>query len=96
MDASLAIHPYMRGHSGEELSLGMGFPIIISTKHKLNTQSSTETELAGAYDFMPAICWTRYETFLGYLEKNDKASSSKLTKHIRIRYYFCHLVSEEK
>ena len=31
-----------------------------STKQKLNTRSSTETEIVGADDFMPAICWTRY------------------------------------
>jgi hypothetical protein len=95
----------MRGHSGGGLSLGRGFPIVSSTKQKLNTRSSTETEIVGADDFMPAICWTRY--FLeaqGYkvrdnilyqdnksailLEKNGKASSSKRTKHINIRYFF--------
>ena len=72
---------------------------------KLNTRSSTETEIVGADDFMPAICWTRY--FLeaqGYtvkdnvlfqdnksailLEENGKASSSKRTKHINVRYFF--------
>ncbi len=31
-----------------------------STKQKLNTRSSTESEIVGADDFMPAICWTRY------------------------------------
>ena len=31
-----------------------------STKQKLNTQSSTEMEIVGADDFMPAICWTWY------------------------------------
>jgi hypothetical protein len=105
VDASFAVHPNMRGHSGGGLSLGRGFPISSSTKQKLNTRSSTETEVVGADDFMPAICWTRY--FLeaqGYkvndnilyqdnksamlLEKNGKASSSKRTKHINIRYFF--------
>jgi hypothetical protein len=33
---------------------------VSSTKQKLNTRSSTETEIVGADDFMPAICWTRY------------------------------------
>jgi hypothetical protein len=60
VDASFAVHPNMRGHSGGGLSLGCGFPIASSTKQKLNTQSSTETEIVGAADFMPAICWTRY------------------------------------
>ena len=31
-----------------------------STKQKLNTRSSTESEVVGADDFMPPICWTRY------------------------------------
>ena len=105
VDASFAVHPNMRGHSGGGLSLGRGFPIVSSTKQKLNTRSSTETEVVGADDFMPAILWTRY--FMeaqGYtirdnilfqdnksamlLEKNGKASSSKRTKHINIRYFF--------
>jgi hypothetical protein len=55
VDASFAVHPNMRGHSGGGLSLGRGFPIVISTKQKLNTRSSTETEIVGADDFMPAI-----------------------------------------
>jgi hypothetical protein len=105
VDASFAVHPNMRGHSGGGLSLGRGFPTMGSYKHKLNTRSSTESEVVGADDFMPAICWTRY--FLeaqGYkiednilyqdnkssilLETNGKASSSKRTKHINIRYFF--------
>jgi hypothetical protein len=60
VDASFAVHPNLRGHSGGGLSMGRGFPIVGSTKQKLNTRSSTESELVGADDFMPAICWTRY------------------------------------
>jgi hypothetical protein len=33
---------------------------VSSTKQKLNTRSSTESEIVGADDFMPAICWTQY------------------------------------
>jgi hypothetical protein len=57
VDAAFAVHPNIRGHSGGGLSLGRGFPIVSSTKQKLNTQSSTESEIIGANDFMPAICW---------------------------------------
>jgi hypothetical protein len=104
IDASFAVHPIMRGHSGGGLSLGRGFPIVSSMKQKLNTRSSKETEIVGADDFTPAFCWTRY--FLeaqGYhvqdnvlfqdnksailLEQNGKASISKRTKHINIRYF---------
>jgi hypothetical protein len=95
----------MRGHLVGGLSLGRGFPIVSSTKQKLNTRSSKETEIVGADDFMPAICWTRYfmkaqvydvkDTVLFQdskssilLEKNGKASRSKRTKRINIRYFF--------
>jgi hypothetical protein len=60
VNASFAVHPNMRGHSGGGLSLGRGFPIVASTKQKINTRSSTECEIVGANNFMPAICWTRY------------------------------------
>jgi hypothetical protein len=103
VDASFAVHSNMRGHSVGGLSLGRGFPIVSSTKQKLNTGSSTETEIVGADDFMPAICWTRYfmkaqrygvkenvsfqdKKSSILLEKNGKASTSKRTKHINIRY----------
>jgi hypothetical protein len=43
VDALFAVHPNMQGHSGGGLSLGRGFPIVSSTKQKLNTRSSTET-----------------------------------------------------
>jgi hypothetical protein len=60
VDVSFIVHPNMRGHSIGGLSLGRGFPIVSSTNQKLNTRRSTETEIVGADDFMPTICWTRY------------------------------------
>ncbi len=59
VDASFAVHPNMRGHTGGGLTMGRGFPIITSTKQKLNTRSSTESELVGVDDMMPSILWTR-------------------------------------
>jgi hypothetical protein len=58
VDVSFAVHPNMRWHSGGGLYLGRGFPIISSTKQKLNIWRSAETEIVGADDFMPSICWT--------------------------------------
>jgi hypothetical protein len=58
VDAAFAVHPNMQGNSGGGLSLGRGFPIVSLTKQKLNTQSSTELDIVGADNFMPAICWT--------------------------------------
>jgi hypothetical protein len=74
-------------------------------KQKINTRSSTESELVGEDDTMPGVMWTRYfmeaqghdiekhillqdnlSTML--LEINVQQSSSKRTKHIRVRYFF--------
>jgi hypothetical protein len=44
VDASFAVHPNMRSHTGGGLTMGQGFPIVSSTKQKLNTQSSMESE----------------------------------------------------
>jgi hypothetical protein len=43
IDASFAVHRNMRGHTGGGLSVGRGFPIVSSTKQKLNARSSAET-----------------------------------------------------
>ncbi len=40
--------------------MGRGFLISVSTKQKLNTRSSTESELVGINDMMPIILWTCY------------------------------------
>ena len=59
VDGSFTVHPNMRGHTGGGLTMGTGFPISTSTKQKLNTRSSTESELVGVDDLMPSILWTR-------------------------------------
>ena len=45
VDASFAVHPNMCSHNGGVFTMGRGFPINSSTKQKLNTGSSTESEL---------------------------------------------------
>ena len=39
--------------------MGIGFLISHSMKQKLNTKSSTESEVVGVDDFMPVTIWTR-------------------------------------
>jgi hypothetical protein len=95
-DGSFAVHSNMRGHTGASLTMGRGFPISNWTMQKLNTRSSIESELVGVDNMMPSILWTR--NFLksqGYgvneniiYQANGKASSSKRTKRISIRYFF--------
>jgi hypothetical protein len=60
VDASYAVHPDMKSHTGGMMSLGKGAIYGASTKQKLNTKSSTEAELVGVNDIMPQILWTRY------------------------------------
>jgi hypothetical protein len=59
IDASFAVHPDMKSHTGITMSLGKGSPFSCSTSQKLNTKSSTEAELVGVDDGMPLIIWTR-------------------------------------
>jgi hypothetical protein len=59
----------MRGLTGGGLTMWRGFPITASTKQKLNTRSSTESELVGVVDIMAMaiIIWTCYFLLLqGY------------------------------
>jgi len=103
IDASFAVHPDMKSHTGGCLSLGKGSVYGTSTRQKLNTKSSTEAELVGVNDVLPQVLWTRY--FLeaqGYevrdnvqdnqstmlLANNGRGSSGKRTRHIEIRYFF--------
>ena len=60
VDGSYAVHPDCRSQTGGTGSLRKGSIISTSTKQKLNTRSSTETELVAADDLMPHVCWTNY------------------------------------
>ena len=87
IDASFAVHPNMRGHTGGNMTLGKGSIISKSSKQKLNNSSSTEAELVGTYDMMLEILWSRY--FLeaqGYTQKStliyqDNLSAMLLEKN---------------
>ena len=57
-DASFAVHPDMKSHTGGIMTLGKGAIQSISRKQKLNTKSSTEAELVGADDVLSDVLWT--------------------------------------
>ena len=50
IDASFAVHTDMKSHTGYCMSLGIGSPISGSSTQKVNTWSSTESELVGVDD----------------------------------------------
>ena len=60
VDGSNAVHPDMCSQTGGTMSLGKGAIISTSIKQKMNTKSSTETELITADDLMLHILWTNY------------------------------------
>jgi hypothetical protein len=49
----------MKGHTGGAMTMGTGFPLDKSTKHKLNTRSSTESEIVAVDNLIPQILWVR-------------------------------------
>jgi hypothetical protein len=60
VDASFAVHPDKKSHTGATMLLGRGSAYSRSTRQRLNTKSSTEAELVGVDDVMPQVLWTRY------------------------------------
>jgi hypothetical protein len=60
MGASSATHGDCRGHTGATMLLGWESVIEMSKKQKLNTNSSTESELVGVDDASPQMLWTVY------------------------------------
>jgi hypothetical protein len=60
VDASFAVHPDMKSHTGGAMSLGRGAVHGTSTHQKINTTSSTEAEVVGMHEVLPQILWTLY------------------------------------
>ena len=61
-DGVHAVHYNMRGHTGLMMVFGQGAVNEQSLKQKLNTRSSTETELVLFDDGMPQHLWVLYFT----------------------------------
>jgi hypothetical protein len=61
VDASFAVHPDFKSHTGATMKFGdrEGAPQSISRKQNLNTKSSTESKLDGADDVSVMILWTK-------------------------------------
>ena len=57
VDVLYAVHPDMRGHSRGLITTRKGVIHIKTNKQKLNTKSSTETELVADSDYIPWTVW---------------------------------------
>jgi hypothetical protein len=60
IDGSHNVHWDCKGHRGVLFTMGKGATSSYSRKVKLNTQSSTKTELVTADMYMPKMLWTLY------------------------------------
>ena len=103
VDASYLVHQDARSHTGVFLTLGRGPIMVKSTKQKLVTRSSTESELVALAESTPDIIWCRnFLSALGFpqpptpvMQDNKSTiilaergySSTGRTKHIDQRYY---------
>jgi hypothetical protein len=102
IDSSHGIHSDMRGHSGVCVTFGGGCILGKSTKHKINSKSSAESELIALSDHAGiAIHGQRFLKSLGIESKceiyQDNTSTKHMissvnvndkSKHIKIRYYW--------
>ena len=59
IDASFAVHPDMKSHTGAIFTLGKGSIISSSTKQKVNSRSTTEAELIAVDDKVSKIVWSK-------------------------------------
>jgi len=59
VDASFAVHPDFKSHTGATMTMGEGCMQTMSRKQKLNSRSSTEAELIGVDDAVTQMLWTR-------------------------------------
>jgi hypothetical protein len=59
IDASHQLHDDCKGHTGSLLTFGRGATTSSSTKHKIPSKSSCESEIIGLYDKIGDVLWTR-------------------------------------
>ena len=60
VDAAHAVHMDCKGQTGAGMTLGRGAVMLLSRKQKVNTCSSTETELVGVDDAIGSVLWSLY------------------------------------
>jgi hypothetical protein len=72
VDASFAVHPDFKSHTGAVMMLGKGAMQSIARKQKMNVRSSTEGELVAVDNAATMILWTKlFFEAQGYeVEKN--------------------------
>ncbi len=103
VDASFGIHPDGKGQTGAYVTLGEGPIFVASSKQRIVSRSSTESEIVAVSDVVSNLIWIK--DFLKHIGMNchlkvyqDNISTMRIlnkgkadgkhTKHINIRYNF--------
>ena len=84
VDVSYAVHPDMRSQTGGTMSLVKGAIISTSSKPKMTTKSSTETELIATDNLMSHILWK----IISWIGKDTMPKAKFSIKTIRVHYWF--------
>ena len=106
VDASFAVHPDMRSHTGCIITFGAGGIYFKSSKQKLNSKSSTEAELIGLSESLNTVIWLRdflisqgydmgpaviYQDNMSTITMIENGSgSNERTRYINIKFFFAH------
>jgi hypothetical protein len=59
IDVAFAVHGDMKSHTGAVFTMGKGSIISSSTKQKVNSRSSTESEMIGVDDKIAKVLWMK-------------------------------------
>ncbi len=103
LDGSHNVHWDCKGHGGAMFTIGRGSTSSYSRKIKLNTRSSTETELVAADMYMPEMLWSlnfiRRQLYQDniisqLLIKNGRMSSGRKMKDIKSKFFIKDRVDE--
>ena len=86
IDASDRTHMDMKGHSGYGMSFGKGAVLSYSQKQKINTKSSTESELVGMDAALSRVIWGLYFTEAqGYtIDQNIAFQDNQATMRLEV------------
>jgi hypothetical protein len=87
VNAAFAIHKDMKSHTGATMTLGAGTITSISTKQKVNTCSSTESELVAHDDVVSKILWSPHKNCVPMKTRMMRSTTSNRLDALR------HLVS---
>ena len=87
LDAANTVYDNMRSHTGSSMLFGTGVIVCKSSKQKLNTKFSIESEVAGFSNYIPVVIWKDFVlTYQGILLDTNKLfqdnqSAMKLDKN---------------